>query len=305
MSDSRATEALTELGFTELEAEIYVFLLSHPPATGYRIAKGVGRTNANTYQALESLKAKGAVLVSDGRARLCRAVAPGELMAQLGRRFESARSRAGDVLEHVATPVADDRVYQLSRREQVLEKARSMLEVVGSIVVADLFPEIADELREALVETARRGAKVNVKIYRRIDLEPARAVLRQRGEEIVDRMPFDSITLNVDGKQHLVAALERGGGEPAASIWTSNPVLAYGGYHSLIYELMLTELQQAIRAGESSEELVARLDSNAYLHPIGSHNEVYRDFLTALGKEEFLAELGLVEPSPSGTPTGE
>ena len=39
-------QIINSIGFTTLEAEIYTYLLQHSPATGYRIAKGIGRLGA-------------------------------------------------------------------------------------------------------------------------------------------------------------------------------------------------------------------------------------------------------------------
>ena len=64
-----AVESLQELGFTETEALAYAGLVPISPATGYRVAQAIGKPAANTYKALESLEAKGAVLVESGAVR--------------------------------------------------------------------------------------------------------------------------------------------------------------------------------------------------------------------------------------------
>src|SRR5438067_8708876 len=109
-------EALAELGFTELEAQIYAFLLQESPATAYRIAQGTGRLPANTYNAVESLQAKGAILVDEGTNRHCRAVPPRELLALLQRRFDERRERATKALAELESSSPDERVYQLRSR---------------------------------------------------------------------------------------------------------------------------------------------------------------------------------------------
>jgi len=69
-----SVKALADLGFTNLEAEIYAFLLQESPATGYRIAQAIGKPAANTYKAIQSLEQKGAVIVEAGSSRMCRAI---------------------------------------------------------------------------------------------------------------------------------------------------------------------------------------------------------------------------------------
>src|SRR5262249_12589126 len=160
-----AFQSLTGLGFTELEAEVYVALLQHSPVTGYRVAQSIGRPVANTYKAIESLQQKGAVLVDEGSSRLCRAVPADELLAQLERRFERRRHQAASALASVRAAPEDDRVYQLQSVEQVFERCRRMLDGCEQAAVLDIFPKPLEELREAVERAARRGVRVAVKAY--------------------------------------------------------------------------------------------------------------------------------------------
>src|SRR5262249_42168099 len=103
MKPGIAATALADLGFTALEAEIYLLLLAESPATGYRIAQRLAKPTANVYKGLESLEQKGAVLVGEGAGRLARAIEPDELLAQVERRFHSRRERAANALAGVRT----------------------------------------------------------------------------------------------------------------------------------------------------------------------------------------------------------
>lgn len=55
-------QMLREIGFSELEANIYIWLLENKRSTGYKIAGQIGKPVANTYKALKSLQKKGAVI---------------------------------------------------------------------------------------------------------------------------------------------------------------------------------------------------------------------------------------------------
>src|SRR5688500_1986290 len=61
----QSAQALQDLGFTGLEAEVYAALLEGSPVTAYRVAQQVGKAAANVYKAVESLRRKGAILVDD------------------------------------------------------------------------------------------------------------------------------------------------------------------------------------------------------------------------------------------------
>jgi sugar-specific transcriptional regulator TrmB len=77
--NSDNTKILTELGFTALESMIYLALIDNPPMTGYGISKIICKPVANTYKAIESLSAKGAVLCENSGKGLVSAVHPKDL----------------------------------------------------------------------------------------------------------------------------------------------------------------------------------------------------------------------------------
>jgi len=284
MPEQPLIEVLVPLGFTQLEAEIYVFLLTSEPATGYKIAKSLGRTNANTYKAIDSLQAKGALLVSEAENRVCRAVPVNELLAQLKRRFEQLHEGASEAARGLHAPAADDRIYHLKTRSQVLERAHEMLASSKHVVAADLFPSTALAIRESLIAAAARGVRITTKTYEPIDLGDTEVVLRRKGWEITEATVTDTLVLNVDGRESMTAMMSRSTGEPRMAIYTASPLLSYQLFGNLIHELILTDLRQAIWDGKDQAELQAVLDKHAHLHPISSRSEVFGGFLRALGE---------------------
>ena len=103
---------LRDLGFTEIEARVYTFLLQNEPATGYRISHAIGKPTANTYKAVAALEGRGAVQVDEGENRLVRAVPPEELLAGLERRARDRHEAARGVLAELNRDTTDDRVYR-------------------------------------------------------------------------------------------------------------------------------------------------------------------------------------------------
>src|SRR5689334_22741109 len=51
-------DELFQLGFTRSEAQVYIYLLQQPLATGYEVSKGTGLPRANAYQVLETLSTR-------------------------------------------------------------------------------------------------------------------------------------------------------------------------------------------------------------------------------------------------------
>jgi len=157
MSHTLAVDAFEHLGLSRLEAEIYVYLLENPPSTGYRIAKAIGRSKTNVYQAVEGLAAKGAVLVSEGELRLCTAVPPEELLDQMERGFQDRKALALNEVRSLIRPQAGGgSIYRLSSLDQVYERARRMLAVAEQTAYIDLYPGPLAQLRGAIEQAVEQ-----------------------------------------------------------------------------------------------------------------------------------------------------
>ena len=98
MTRASALASLRDLGFNDLEAEVYMFLLPSEPITAYRIGRAIGRPTANVYKAVESLARRGAVVIEEGEQRTCRAVPVVDLTKQLERAFRESLDRAKGAL---------------------------------------------------------------------------------------------------------------------------------------------------------------------------------------------------------------
>lgn len=110
---------LTAFGFTQLESEVYLFLLKENPATGYRISLGIRKAAANTYKAITALEEKGAILVEASDSRLIRPVPPEKLFSRMLRDYERNIEQAKKRLTVVTPPELADRIYALTSAEQV------------------------------------------------------------------------------------------------------------------------------------------------------------------------------------------
>jgi HTH-type transcriptional regulator, sugar sensing transcriptional regulator len=253
-------QALVDLGLTNLEAEVYVFLLSESPATGYRVASGLGKPAANTYKAIESLAAKGAVVVDEGQSRLCRAVAPAELLARFERDFARQKDVVLESLSRVRGARGDDRVYQLKSPEQVLERCRCMLSEATEVVLADLFPAAVAELRADLQAAAARGLSVSVKVYEPAELMGVEVSLDPAGADTLRRWPGSWLNLVTDGAQHLMAFFTADLSRVHQAVWSGSAYLSWV-YHSAFHaEFALAAVAQMLASGAPADEVLRWLD---------------------------------------------
>ena len=96
--------ALTEIGFTEYEAKVYLALLRENPANGYQVSKKSGVPRSMVYEALGRLSTRGAVLETiEDRATLYRPLPPEMLLD----RHQKEHKRLLAEQKEESGPVAD------------------------------------------------------------------------------------------------------------------------------------------------------------------------------------------------------
>ena len=257
-------ESLIALGFSGLEAAIYVYLLEESPATGYQIAKAIEKPNANTYQALESMTSRGLLLVDDGKPRRYRAVPHQEMLRRLEASYADRVENATRELDSIRPATGDLQVYRITGGAQVVERGLAMLGRARRKVVVDAFPGIFSVISEELVETAARGVEVIAKVYEAVDLPGITAVLDVRGDHIPDKWGIQWLNLVVDGREHLFACLETGGHHVIQAIWTESPYVAFLIHTGLLAEMAVDAMLESVEGTPVKKTLMKALNSLSY-----------------------------------------
>lgn len=237
-------DALIPLGFTETEALAYCELLRAGPSTGYRIAQGIGKAQANTYKTLSTLAQKGAVIDDGGEPRAFRAVAPDRLIAALSARFADQTEAAVGALARLKAHEPEDRLYQLRSPDQVWAQAEAMIDAATETLLFDCFPEVEARLGDSLTRAAARGVVTCGVVYD--DLRPRPGgyqVVRSRtADSVLERWPGAELRLSVDAHQHLLALLTRDLAEVRHALWSDSVYLSVQQHYALAAEIRLHAL---------------------------------------------------------------
>lgn len=256
MNGDECIQALLELGFTEIEARVYAFLVEESPATGYRIAHAIDKQPANTYKAIAGLEARGAVIVEKGAAKQCRAVPPEELLDLLERRFRHSRQVAGERLASLSRQSADPRIYHLKSAEQVLQRARGMLKRARRIAICDLFPGPFERLSEALDEAARRGVRVVSKVYAGETPRGVETVGLAGTDSALERWPGQQLSLVIDAEEHLLCLFTRDMAGVHEAVWSNSIYLSCMQHNHVAGELRYTQM---LADQEAAEDKLAEI----------------------------------------------
>lgn len=235
---SSAQDVLEKLGFTALESLTYIALLENSPATAYQVAKRTGKAVANTYKAIASLSAKGAVILDEGQKQLCRAVEVEELLSKLQLQQKLLAAQAADLLKGIAQPSSDTRVYQLADVDAVYARARAMLKRAKKLVLAEAFPVPLAKLGPDFSAAGERKVRVAIQCFAGEKLKGALSVMFSRAKEILESEPGQLLTLVVDRREVLIALLSHDDTKVLQALHTSSSFIA-----SVIYAYLATELQ--------------------------------------------------------------
>jgi hypothetical protein len=256
-SREEAAAAVEAMGFTALEASIYVELLRGGPQTGYGIAKQVGKAVANAYKALDVLDRRGVVCCEDGSTRLYRALPYAEVAAKLADDFARRSQRAVDALESLDGANPDDRIYRLNGADAIYERARAILASAQVIAVVDAFPECVDVLADELRAAARRGVKVTLHAYAPAEIAGVTIVEQPTGSTVRRRWPGSWLNLCADGAAILIAHLLDD--ERTVGMWTENAYISFVFYCGMTSETAIARLSQ-IAATQPTTKLGAGLE---------------------------------------------
>ncbi|MCR5873059.1 hypothetical protein LRS10_01915 [Phenylobacterium sp. J426] len=238
MTATTPAAALLDLGFTEIEARVYCELIRAGSATGYRLAKAVGKASANTYAALETLAAKGAVFVDDADGRAWRAVPPRELVAALEARFSQRSQAALASLETLKPASAEARLYGLRTPDQVLARAGAMIAAAEEVLLFDLFPSLFTTLAPDLERAHARGVRIVGQVYEPVET-PLATVRQPTAEVQLASWPGLQITIVRDAQEHLTALLSHDAQHCRHGVWTDSPYLACLQHSGLAAEIVL------------------------------------------------------------------
>jgi HTH-type transcriptional regulator, sugar sensing transcriptional regulator len=215
-------ENLMNIGFNNLEAEVYIYLLAHPPATAYKIGKDINKPTANVYKAIDSLSVMGAVLIEDNKNKLCKAVPSDEFMAHYKKELIERTSQAEILLKDITNDITDQNTYTIQSVSLVFERFKRMMDSCKKIAVIDAFPETLSCVIPIIEMASKRGVEVFVEAYQPVTIEGADVVNVNVGEQTLKHWNSQQLNVVVDGQEHLIALMSNDLKSVIQAVWSNN-----------------------------------------------------------------------------------
>lgn len=261
-----AVRRLQDLNFSEYEAKAYVALVRSNPATGYQVSKELGVPRSMIYEVLNKLVARGAAVSSPAeRTTLYAPVRPDELLDRLRHEFEAQLDAARHALASLSVAQQMDYVWNIEGSENILAKARDMIDSAETQVHVGMLPETLPAMRGSLLRAVERGVEVIVNTTAPVSLPDARVVVTPLVLDDVGQLGTQGLMLTSDGAQALVSQRLDVGDARAA--WTANPLLAFVVEQHMRTDMVIPRLLELL--GQRALEVLEDKDRAVFASVLG------------------------------------
>ncbi|MFC1784930.1 TrmB family transcriptional regulator [Candidatus Neomarinimicrobiota bacterium] len=225
------------LGLTEMEAKIYIFLLSNTPATGYKISKGINKPTANTYKSIELLLQKGLLILDNDKKKMYTAVPYPDFLSRIKKEFLNNITDVETILAAKSTVQVENRIFSMFSVPQIVETCLSMINRAKHTIFLDIYPSPIDLILPPLKNAINKGVDVYLKTYTDIELKGAEIVIDYRGIKTDVIWPGIQINLIVDGQELLLACFDDA--QVYNAIWSKNPYLSIIQSYGILMEIII------------------------------------------------------------------
>jgi len=213
---------LKYLGFSQYEAACYMALVGNHPVNGSQLSKVSGIARSRIYDVLRSLTAKGFVI---------------EVNTGLYAPLPAARADRKDDFEFIWT---------LTGYDNVMEKARHMIQDAKKEIYARLFPEADQRLSRDLVKAEKSGVAIRYIAMGDIPRRFAVQVTHPDHENLIATIGGRSFDIITDKSEALVGIFEVGNEDASPINWTRNQWFVVANRDSLRHDFYHCFLEKTL-----------------------------------------------------------
>ena len=272
MDNAKRIELIEEIGFSKIEALVYYILLQKSPLTGYKIASEIGKSNSNTYLALENLVKKGAISLLEGnKSKKYIAIPIEQLLEVRIKEFKKQKEIISEAFKDFNSESGEDQIYRFKNTEQLRLKAFEMIENAKHTILVDSETAQLDMIKDKLQATAAKGVKVIVETTGKAQIQNCYMVESHyiTKESIV--LDFNWLAISVDAEKTLVSYFTKEN-ELIEGLWISNVLLSDWFYNGMFYEVFHRYIINLFASDKSKEKIYERIK---YFHKNYRYSKVH------------------------------
>ncbi len=244
MEDTLIINLLNDIGLNSLEAQIFITLVKMPDSTGYKIASTISKPTANTYKALTQLENKGLIISDDSSGnKTYTAIDISEYFNRLQAELNQKRQLIISTINNLEKGKQKFGNFVLADINQVLAKARSLIEQSKNILLVDSFPQPYESLKNEIINKEKNTTtKVFLKLYKTADLQCINTINAYNGQVATDEWLGEWLIICKDSDEVLIASFNKDSNTIHHAIWTTDPFICFVVYNGMVNEFMLIDL---------------------------------------------------------------
>jgi len=263
---TKIKEALIQLGFNQLECDVYLHLLTNTQMTAYKVGTSINKPTANVYKAMDSLAIKGAVIIESNKSKYCRAVSPNEFLSHYEKNVLEKTRQTKELLRNIEKKYDDEKTYSIKSVPLVFERFRSMMQKAKVIAVIDVFPKTLDKVIEPIKEAIERGVKVYIQIYKPITIKGADIAYSKIAEEAISHWQSEQLNLVIDGEEYLVALMNLELTRIIQASWSNNYYMACSLHAGRMQEQTVIKISNKIGSKGFEKEVKEIIEKQKYFY---------------------------------------
>jgi len=266
MQDHNNIDSLKQLGLNQLEAEVYLHLLSNKQMTAYKVGKSINKPTANVYKAIDSLSKKGAVLIESNKSKYCKAVAPNEFLSHYEKDILDKTQKLKASLHNLENDFDDEKTYSIESVPLVFERFETMMAKAKVIAVIDAFPKALDTVLDSIDKAIKRGVEVYIQAYKPVEILGADIATSNIAEKAMDHWNSEQLNLIIDGEEYLVSLMNNSLTKVIQASWSTNYFMACTLHAGRMHEQTLIKIDAKRDTKNFEIEVNALLEKQKYFY---------------------------------------
>jgi sugar-specific transcriptional regulator TrmB len=255
MDDIKRIKLIEELGFSKIEARVYYILLTKSPLTGYKIANEIGKSNSNTYLALENLVKKGAISLLEGnKSKKYVAIPIQQLLEIRIKEAEKQKDILAEAFKDFKVVSDEDQIYRFQNKEQLRLKAIEMIENAKEAILVDSETTQLEMIKDKLEEAATKDLNVIVETTGKEQISKCYMVEALNIDKETIALDFDWLVISVDAEKTLVSYFTKEN-ELIEGLWISNSLLSDWFYNGMFYEVLNRFMINLFKSDKTKAEI--------------------------------------------------
>lgn len=237
-------QGLTEAGFTEYEAKVYISLLTEHPASAYTISRNSGVPHSRVYDISRRLISRGFAVSTGTNPEKFSPLSPQELIEKMRREGDRLTRKLKEKLDNIAFVADFDPVWNIKNQEDALEKVREIVAGAERKIYIGIWLEDFLPIKEELRHAHDRGVNLFMLVYGETAIDFGEYYFHAR--EHLERIDTIGRTIDCAADSTVCITGDLGGPGPTRVVWTRNFGLVFSIENYLIHDLFIHEMERKL-----------------------------------------------------------